>query len=159
MTELLIFIGGATLFYLTYIGLRYISNEGFFLPSAVKPYYEQIKCRFTNFSKTTQNQLLSSLKEYLKDIYRNRNSLRFAHNIINNQHDSKFVECFINIYLYVNLKKLHYLNEADKLICHKEIKESLKKCKHYLDNKNNFNEELIDWLEYNFNKNDEVYYG
>lgn len=41
MEKLLIFIGGAVLLYLIYLGFQNISNEGMFLPSQIKPYYEQ----------------------------------------------------------------------------------------------------------------------
>lgn len=158
MDKLLIFIGGATLCYLVYWVIQYISNEGFFLPSAIKPYYEQIKCRINELSQDRKKHFLYSTKEYLIDINRNKH-MRYNQELLNNNYNNKFVECFVNIYLYSNLKRLSVSSDADKLVKNNLIKQCFKQCENYFKNKEKINPILIEILEEVYNSNDEVYYG
>ena len=146
MDKLLIFIGGATVVYLIYLVLQYISHEGIFLPNIVKPYYEQIKCKITGFSKNEQSHILNATKEYLISAYKDRNRT-FNNVLIENSNDYNFVECFVNIYIYINLKNLITSSESDKLKKHELLKQSFRECKTYLENQENYK------------KSDEVYYG
>ena len=135
MDKLLIFIGSLTLFFLIFQGLNYISNEGFFLKAEIKTYYQQIKNRINALPKLAINNFLNSTKECLKS-----------------------VNCYVEIFLYINLKNLS-VDSNSQSIKKDLIKNYFQRCKYYIENKDNYNKELIDFLETHYDKNDEVYYG
>lgn len=157
MDKLLIFIGNLTVFFLIFQGLNYISNEGFFLKTEIKTYYQQIKNRINALPKLAMNKFLNSTKEFLKSVYNNQ-QYKLNQIIIENHNDYDFVNCYVEIFLYINLKNLS-VDSNSQSIKKDLIKNYFQRCRYYLENKDNYNKELIDFLETHYDKNDEVYYG